>query len=219
MTNAKEKQLQRKCIVTGQTKSQHELIRFVLAPDKTVIPDLKANLPGRGVWVTTQKSSVEEAVKRKLFQRHFETNCKVSLEIEAQIADLLKKAALGRLKIANKAGLAIYGFTKLMAALEKQTIIALIHAKEASKPEAEKLDYKFGATLETKIGSNSEKSGVLEQRLCKKPFYSFKTQELSLAFGAANVIHAGLKEGGAATMAVKAMQKHLAYSDEKRELD
>ena len=36
------------------TRAAHpveDLIRFVRAPDGTVVPDLRRRLPGRGVWV------------------------------------------------------------------------------------------------------------------------------------------------------------------------
>ena len=91
-----------------------------------------------------------------------------------------------------------------MAALEKETIIALLHADNASQAESSKLDHKFRTNLEQK--------SILAPNIGKKPFNSFKTQELSLAFGAANVIHAGLKQGGAANAAIKAMLKHRSYS-------
>ncbi len=202
----KKKNQNRRCVLTGETKAKEELIRFVVGPDDVVTPDIKANLPGRGVWLCTQKATIEEAVKRKLFHRGFAKSVQVGPELAQQVDDLLKKSALGQLKMANKAGNAVYGFTKLMAALEKETIMAMIHAQEASPPEAGKLDYRFRTNL--------EQSGVSEQNFCKKPFNGFKTQELSLAFGAANVIHAGLKGDGAAKAAIKAMTRYTAYNNE-----
>ncbi len=40
------------------------LIRFVVAPDGTVVPDLRRRLPGRGVWVTATAAKVAEAEKQ-----------------------------------------------------------------------------------------------------------------------------------------------------------
>lgn len=40
----------RMCIVTRESGSPEELIRFVAAPDGTVVADLKRELPGRGCW-------------------------------------------------------------------------------------------------------------------------------------------------------------------------
>src|SRR5436309_111199 len=60
---------ERTCIVTRAVKPVDELIRFVVAPDGAVVADLKRRLPGRGVWVTAQRETVSEAVKRKAFGR------------------------------------------------------------------------------------------------------------------------------------------------------
>ncbi|MBO6548721.1 MAG: RNA-binding protein [Rhizobiales bacterium] len=196
---------ERRCALTGEVMEKSKLLRFVLSPDNVVTPDIKGKLPGRGVWVTAKHSSIKEAVKRKTFHRGFAKDIKVGPEIEKQVEDLLEKAAMGRLKLANKSGLAIYGFTKLMAAIEKESIIALFHAREASMDTAEKLDYKFRTKL--------EQSGILEQGGLKNPCYCFKTEELSLAFGQANVIHAGLKTGGASIAMIEATQKLITYND------
>lgn len=205
MTKPKESQSQqRRCIVTGQNHDKTDLVRFVLGPDNTVVPDIKANLPGRGVWVSAEEAKIKEAVERKLFHRGFAKSVNASTEMAQLVEDLLKNAALGRLKMAKKAGQVVNGFTKLMSALEKETIIALVHAHNASPAESSKLDYKFRTNLEQK--------SILAPNSDKKPFNGFKTQELSLAFGAANVIHAGLIEGGAANAAIKAMLKHRSYS-------
>ena len=53
---------ERTCIVTRETKDTSELIRFVKGPDGSVVPDLKRKLPGRGVWVSGNKSCVAKAV-------------------------------------------------------------------------------------------------------------------------------------------------------------
>ena len=59
----------RTCIVTRESGSADDLIRFVAGPDGSVVPDLKRTLPGRGCWVKAERRLVDEAVKRKLFAR------------------------------------------------------------------------------------------------------------------------------------------------------
>lgn len=194
---------ERRCIVTRETRPKEELIRFALSPDGIVIPDLKARLPGRGVWVTASKDLVREAAKTGAFNRGFQTRLTRPDGIEEQLDHLLEAAALGRLKLANKAGELVLGFTKLMAALEKGSIIALIHASEASPDESGKLDHR--------LRTNLEQTGHLSANGLKKPFNCFKTQQLSLAFGAHNVIHCGIKTGGAGIAACKAIEKLIHY--------
>ena len=50
---------ERTCIATRTRRPASELIRFALAPDGTVTPDLARKLPGRGVWVTATREAVE----------------------------------------------------------------------------------------------------------------------------------------------------------------
>lgn len=40
---------ERRCIVTGETTPKAGLIRFVVGPDGTVVPDVLEKLPGRGM--------------------------------------------------------------------------------------------------------------------------------------------------------------------------
>ena len=54
------------CAVTRAVLPESELIRFVAAPDGSVVADLKAKLPGRGVWVGAERKLVAEAVKRNV---------------------------------------------------------------------------------------------------------------------------------------------------------
>ena len=61
----------RTCIVERARKERPFLLRFVLSPQGAVVPDIKGNLPGRGVWVTARKEAITEAVKRRAFQRAF----------------------------------------------------------------------------------------------------------------------------------------------------
>ncbi|MGL4487855.1 MAG: DUF448 domain-containing protein, partial [Rhizobiaceae bacterium] len=59
----------RTCIVTRKAGSADELIRFVAAPDGSVVADLKRNLPGRGCWVSADRKTVELAIKKNAFAR------------------------------------------------------------------------------------------------------------------------------------------------------
>ncbi|HCK84142.1 MAG TPA: DNA-binding protein, partial [Hyphomonadaceae bacterium] len=42
---------ERRCIVSQESLPEAQLIRFALAPDGAVTPDVAAKLPGRGAWV------------------------------------------------------------------------------------------------------------------------------------------------------------------------
>ena len=69
----------RRCAVTRVQRPKDDLIRFVLGPDGTVVPDLKEKLPGRGVWLTAAHETVAQAVKRKVFSRALKAEAKAGL--------------------------------------------------------------------------------------------------------------------------------------------
>ena len=186
----------RRCAVLRATRSKDDLIRFVLGPDGTIVPDLKEKLPGRGVWLTAAHETVAEAVKRKAFGRALKADAKTPDTLADQVGQLLTEAALGALSMANKAGDVVFGHTKVEEALSKGRVIALIHASDAADDGCRKLD---GKALSATGGQ-----GIPAIR-------AFTADELGLASGRANVIHAALIQGGAARKFLAAASRVSRY--------
>ncbi len=90
MTGPKKKEdmAERTCIVTREVKEPDHMIRFVAGPDAQIVPDLKRNLPGRGVWVTASRELVEQAVKKGAFAR----GLKASVKADKDLPDLVEIA-------------------------------------------------------------------------------------------------------------------------------
>jgi predicted RNA-binding protein YlxR (DUF448 family) len=174
---------ERLCIATREVKPVADLMRFVVAPDGSVVADLKRNLPGRGVWVTARRAIVAEAVRRKAFARGFRRDVRVAPDLPAQIEQMLERAALDALAIAHKGGQVVTGFSKVEAALEHGKAVALLHAAEASRDGIRKL----GAALRRGAG-DADRLPVIE---------AFTSPQLDLALGRPNVVHAALLAGPA----------------------
>ena len=49
---------ERLCALTGEVQPVDDMIRFVVAPDGAVVPDLKRRLPGRGLWITATRQAL-----------------------------------------------------------------------------------------------------------------------------------------------------------------
>lgn len=174
----------RLCALTRVQRPKDELIRFVRGPDGVLYPDPAAKLPGRGVWVTAEAGKVAEAAKAKVFARSFRTDVKVPADLAERVGALLERRALDALSLANKAGLVTTGFEKLDALLEKGAVAALFHARDASPHGAEKLDRKYMAV---------SRANLREPRIVTL----FTVEQMSLAIGRSNVVHAALTQGGA----------------------
>jgi predicted RNA-binding protein YlxR (DUF448 family) len=174
----------RLCIATRSVRPVGELIRFVAGPDG-LVPDLKRHLPGRGVWVTGRRHAVAEAVRRGAFARSLKADVTVPKDLAELVDRLMVRAALDALSIARKASETVCGFSKTEAAIAGKQVIALLHAEEASADGVQKLT----AALNRRHGGEIENLPRIRV---------FKSADLDLAFGRANVVHAALLAGGAA---------------------
>jgi uncharacterized protein len=185
----------RRCAVTRARRPKDELIRFVLGPDGTVVPDLKERLPGRGMWLTAACDTIAQAVKAKAFSRSLKAEVKVPEDLPAKLERLLAEAALSALALANKAGEASFGYAKVEEAIAGGRVLALIHAREAAEDGCRKLDKKARGTARGQIPA-----------IC-----AFTSDELNLATGRTNVIHAALIQGGAAQRVLAAASRLERY--------
>ena len=183
---------QRLCIVTRAVRPVAELIRFVIGPDGDVIPDVKSKLPGRGVWVAASRQTVEAAVKRHAFARGFKRDARVPADLAVRTEGLLLRAALDALAMAGKAGLVAVGFAKTAAALEHDAVIAVLHAAEGSPDGIRKLE------------------AVSRRRMPEKAPLAvefLKAEQLDLALGRPNVVHAALLAGPASDTCLSRLRR------------
>jgi predicted RNA-binding protein YlxR (DUF448 family) len=172
---------ERFCAVTRVVKPAEELIRFVVGPDG-VVPDLKRKLPGRGLWITGERATLEDAIARKVFARGFKRDIRVTEELVEQTEQLLVRSALDALAIAGKSGLVAPGFAKAEAALVHDDVIGFLHAADGSADGVSKL----AGVMRRR--EDAERISVIR---------AFTSAQLDLALGRSNVVHAALLAGPA----------------------
>lgn len=186
----------RTCIVTREEHVPDEMIRFVLAPDGTVTPDLRRRLPGRGVWVEARAATVAAAVKKKAFDRAFRSQTQTPADLEARIAALMEADCAQALALANKAGLVTTGFAKVEGQIEAGEIAVLLHASDGGADGKRKL----GQALRRRFGEAAPAE--------MEPFDS---RQMDLALGRTNVIHAALRSGPASAALTAKCKRLLGY--------
>jgi uncharacterized protein len=185
---------ERTCIVTRTKGAPQDLLRFVRAPDGSVVPDLRHKLPGRGVWVSPDAKTVAQAVKRKAFARGFKAEVRVSEALPDEVADLMRRDCLASLSLAKKAGLVITGFAKVEAAAGGSAVIALLNASDGGLDGRRKLRQ------------------ALRRGGCDVPEINVFTEaQLSLALGGSNVVHAALSRGALAANLVSQCRRLEFY--------
>jgi uncharacterized protein len=197
---------ERFCVLTREVKPVADLIRFVVGPDGAVVPDVKRNLPGRGLWVTNSADAVGQTVRRKLFERGFKRDVQSGPELIAQTGELLEKSALDALSIAGKAGEVITGFAKVEAAIGRGGLAALLHAADGSPDGIRKIE----ALLRRDSRETAEDpapEGALETPVLR----IFSGAQLDLALGRSNVIHAALLAGPASQGFLTRCQRLMRY--------
>lgn len=169
---------ERRDLVTGEVMAEERLIRFVVGPDSTVVPDLARKLPGRGMWVAADRLSVATAARKSLFARSAKTKLTASVDLAEQVEALLARRVLDSLGLAKRAGDLVSGFEKVAAALTAGRAAWLVEASDGA-PDGRR-----------KILAAARKSP-------KPPHLMgvYTALELGLALGRENVIHTAFLAG------------------------
>jgi predicted RNA-binding protein YlxR (DUF448 family) len=113
---------QRSCLGCRATRDKGELLRFVLDPDLTLVPDLRARLPGRGAYTCLNRFCLMNAAQKSLFSRAF----KVEISFDGpeqlidQVIDMMEKRIGSYLALANKAGKVVSGSDLVMDMIKKR---------------------------------------------------------------------------------------------------
>ena len=197
---------ERTCIVTRRVGEPDGLLRFVAGPDMSVVPDLKRKLPGRGCWVTAERSYVEQAARKNLFARAFKAQVTPPEDLGGLVDRLLVQAAMGSLGLARKAGQVALGAAKVESAIRSGKAMLVLHAVEASDDGVRKMD--------------QARRWVVYQDGPSIPAYKlFSESELGLALGGTNVIHAAVLAGDTGKAVLKrvvALDRYRGGSPEDR---
>src|SRR3954454_1598432 len=108
----------RRCVATGTVASKDGLLRFVVSPSGTLVPDLQARLPGRGLYISPTRAAIETALKKRAFSKA----ARGPVEVPADLADRLEAMVAGRsielLGLARRAGQAVVGYDQVAAWLK-----------------------------------------------------------------------------------------------------
>lgn len=135
-----DKPIVRKCIVEGVTKPTSELLRFVMIGN-TLYPDFNKKLPGKGIYVTNNRISLETALAKKLFNKVTRHNLKIDDDFVNIVENIIKTQALNSLNIARKAGALVAGFEKVKEEIKKNKVEFIIEALDAGKDGKEKIAF------------------------------------------------------------------------------
>ena len=195
---------ERTCILSGKKAGRHELIRLALAPDGSVLPDVRAKAPGRGAWLGATRAELEEAIAKKRLRGALARGFKgaeltIPDDLPQLIADALERNALDRLGLEAKAGTLLTGSERIETAARSGKLHALYHAADASDDGVRRLAQAW------RVGRDEEGSSLKGLALpVDRPI-------LSLALGRENVVHIGVIDRAAAGRLGEALGRWLQF--------
>jgi uncharacterized protein len=170
---------ERRCIVTREALPESRLVRFVVGPENEIVPDLAAKLPGRGIWVRADRSILERAVAKNLFAKAAKTNVRAPANLPSKVESLLVKRLQDHFGLARRSGVLVQGFDNVMRALESQRKPSVLVEAGNGAEDGRR-----------KVVAAARAQGV-EPHVID----ALSAEELSMALGRENVIHAALFPG------------------------
>jgi len=100
----------RRCVATGERAETERMIRFVLGPDHTLVPDLAERLPGRGIWLMALRSAVDDPRLARAVARAAKAPVVIPPALRQSLERLLVQRIADHLALARRAGQAVAGF-------------------------------------------------------------------------------------------------------------
>ena len=140
-----------------------------------VTPDISERLPGRGIWVSANRADLAKAIDQNLFSKSAKQKANIPDGLIDLTENLIAKRAIDLISMARKSGHAICGYEKTKSAMMSDRWYILLQAEDGSTPQKQKI----------------RPSAVANSYIS-----CFTAQELGLAFGRDNVIHAAVSKGG-----------------------
>lgn len=125
----------RRCVVTRASFRRETMLRFVLSPDRVVLPDLAARLPGRGIWLSARLDVLETAMTRGAFAKAARGPVTVPPDLLSGLQAALARRIGDHLGLARRAGQAVCGFQKAREWLVAGRAGLVVEASDGSADE------------------------------------------------------------------------------------
>ena len=119
---------QRTCVACREVRDKKQLVRYVTAPDGTLLVDYRQRLPGRGCYTCATLQCLRIAVKRKAFQRSIrDANLQVEpASLEEQLFQAVRQKIASLLGMARKSGQTASGSQAVIDGLRSNAGVAVV---------------------------------------------------------------------------------------------
>jgi predicted RNA-binding protein YlxR (DUF448 family) len=151
---------ERRCLVSREALPADRLIRFVIAPDGRVVPDIDGRLPGRGLWLGASRDIVNAACAGRLFAKAARSPVVVEDGLADRLEALLARRCLDLVGLARRAGDAVAGYEKVRASLTGGKPALLLLASDSGSDGRRKLLSVAGGRPVIELFTSAELGGV-----------------------------------------------------------
>ena len=128
----------RRCLVTRQQGKREAMLRFVVAPDGTLVFDPGATLPGRGLWLSADGDVINSAARRGVFARAARKSLTLPEDLQTHVTAALTQRIIDLLGLARRSGAAISGFEKARDWLRTNRGGLILQAADGSPEERDR---------------------------------------------------------------------------------
>lgn len=184
-----KKPVVRKCIIEGVVKPTDELLRFVMV-DNTLLPDFNKKLPAKGIYITNNRSLLQKALDKKIFNKVTKHCLKIDDNLVDMVENLIKNKALDSLNMARKSGALVAGFEKVKEEIKKNKVEFIIEASDAGKDGKEKISF-LAKTIEI--------------------FNLFSIRELDITLNKENTVHIAILKGDMSRVVYNNLKKYQNF--------
>ncbi len=155
------------------------MLRFVVGPNRMLVPDLAARLPGRGIWLSARRDVIETARTRGSFVRAARGPVNLPPDLLSVIEAGLVRRVGDLLGFARRAGQAVCGFERAREWLVSGRARLVVQAADGSREERARF-----------LGRNASRDGGELHVVAPLP-----AAELGAVFGRDHVVHVAVARG------------------------
>lgn len=167
------------CIHSGVALEEDRLMRFVIGPEDVLYPDFSADLPGKVLWCSLFRQTVQDAINNNSFAKAAGQDVTIPAGLMDQVERGLRQKALSLLSMTKKAGHLLTGAEKAEQMLRSGKAGIYLTAAARDADTREKLTF---------LALNADRPARIVDM--------FTSEELSRASGANKVFHAVMSRGG-----------------------
>ncbi len=166
------------------------MLRFVVSPDDSPIPDLDEKLPGRGLWLSADRDMIHTACARNLFAKRARRQVTADEDLPQRVEGLLAKRCIELLQLARRSGILTVGSDEVGSSLSGGAKGLLVVAADGAPKSRRKI-----ADLAPDLAVWDVLSG----------------DELGAVMGRERIVHTLVAEGGLADLLARDLSRLAGF--------